>query len=138
MSTTTKIDTDNRFEKLRKLAGEDRLDAELAPPHYDHASANAWVSGVDSGYRSRDAEVAGYQSRAYLEEGAAQKLREEILRRTHDQAAKDAEIAELVEALGDVLSETVNESAYPDGPCLRKELRDEIRVLLAKHGKESV
>ena len=49
--------------------------------------------------------------------------------------AQDDQIGEMVAALNEVLSETVNQTSYPDGPCLSKALRDEIRNLINKHLK---
>jgi hypothetical protein len=51
----------------------------------------------------------------------------------------DAAIAEatkpLVELLEQVLQETVDTPTYPDGPCIDKDTRDEIKAALAKAGK---
>lgn len=39
---------------------------------------------------------------------------------------------ELLEACEDALAATVNESTYPDGPCIAKEIRDLMRAAIAK------
>ncbi len=39
-------------------------------------------------------------------------------------------IKSLVEVLEQVMSETVNTPVYPDGPCLNKDTRDDIRNVL--------
>jgi len=47
-------------------------------------------------------------------------------------AAIDEARQPLVELLEQVLQETVNTPVYPDGPCLNKETRDDIKTELAK------
>ena len=52
----------------------------------------------------------------------------------YDEAVRvSAEVLKpLVELLEQVLSETVDAPTYPDGPCLVKSTRDEIKEVLAK------
>lgn len=47
-------------------------------------------------------------------------------------AAEQEKVVTLVELLEQVLQETVNTPVYPDGPCLNKETRDDIKAALAK------
>lgn len=142
MSATTKIDTNDQLEKLREaLAKADHLDLPYhegdvnmllrtiqVSTHPNYGQSKEFAQLMRVGYRSRDAEVAGHQNRAYLEEGAAQKLREEILRLTHELAAKDAEISDILNGLRAIIDK--------DG-MFDHERMSKVEALLTKHGKEA-
>jgi hypothetical protein len=98
------------------------LAAQAAIAKLSQICTSRYCGNCDLGYQEDDCTCGNY-----LKDVDLSALREH-----------DAEVRKpLVDLLEEVLAQTVNTPTYPDGPCLDKDLRDDIKVELAsvKEGK---